>query len=77
MGESLLASVEVAVEGSQMASLGSTGYRPEAVFFHFTVLAVISLKLCGTWKCDLLTSVSFYDWRSAVQPVRIPGRPDQ
>lgn len=77
MGESLLASVEVTVEGSQTASLASTGYRLEAVFFHFTVLAVISLKPRGTWNWDLLTSLSFCDWKSTVQPVLIPGWPDQ
>lgn len=63
-------------EGSPAASLGTTGYRHEAVFFHFAVQAVISLKPCGTWKCGPLASLSFCDGRAAVQPFFLQGWPD-
>lgn len=57
MGERLLPSVEVSqrqpdcITWLQRLQGGSR-------FFHFTVLAAVSLKPCGTWKCGLLTSLS-------------------
>lgn len=61
------------LHGSQTASVGSTGYRLEAILFCFYLPGC--LKPCGTWKCGLLSSLSFCDWRSAVQPFFLLGCP--
>lgn len=67
VGDRLLASVE----GSQR--------QPDCIiwlhrlqggtsFLSFYCSGCFCLKPCGTWKCGLLTSLSFCDCRSAVQP---------
>lgn len=55
MGERLLASVEVSQRQPDCITWLQGG---SSFFFYFTVLAVVSLKPCGTWKCGLLASHS-------------------
>lgn len=57
MGERLLASVEVS-QRQLVCITWLQRLQGGSRFFHFTVLAAVSLKPCGTWKCGLLTSLS-------------------